>query len=724
MLAVLLAAVSAVGVSRMALDAKYYDQLAREAAESGLIKAQACLRQNNYVPQWTAAAPLRPNTNCAGATVSGASAYVHNNSRTQTTFEVPAPELLANGVQRIVANGTANRIRLSNASVWRTYRAETFAMVSAQVTFNSVTFGYTGEAGAFFGTIDPVGNVTALGYNGHGQLGNGSTNNTLSPQRFNLPADTRVTGLYSNFLSAGYAMFAITSDGRVYGAGSNSHGQLGNGSTATMHTTPVQFTLPNGVRGRYVGLLREVTYVIGSDNNIYAAGACAGGQLGSNYTISGCSNRSTYVRVALPAVNASDPNTIPVAENDWIQSTNLATDRTNAYIRMQGGRVYGWGTNEYGQLGNNTRNASSVPVKIGTWGDSGRPQAKQLAYDGQTLYVLDTNGEVHATGRNNNGKLGGAMAPMGSSTGFCLDNPGNSTASGTRIRIYTCNNSTAQKLEWTHDGSIKFRPNATTELCVDNANNSNVNGNPIRTYTCNGTPAQKWQYRDDGSIYHPATGRCLDNPGNSASSGTEIQLHVCNGTPAQQWNFQDLLTPSKVPIPASSGKVVRITTDQWATLFLTEDGKVWGAGANDRGQLGNGRTATTSPTLTEFIIPAGRKAVDFYTTKAGVIGSNHANTYVILDDGSVWGAGANTYGQLGIGVTTTTEATPRKMNLPPGVRAQSVQSGLGTTVILTDEGRIYTVGNNSHGQLGDGTTTNSSVPRANEYTNIIPTTYY
>jgi len=64
------------------------------------------------------------------------------------------------------------------------------------------------------------------------------------------------------------------------------------------------------------------------------------------------------------------------------------------------------------------------------------------------------------------------------------------------------------------------------------------------------------------------------------------------------------------------------------------------------------------------------------------------------------------------------------MNLPAGVRAQTVQNGLGTTVVLTDEGRIFTVGNNANGQLGDGTTNNSSTPLARQYANTRPIVLY
>jgi alpha-tubulin suppressor-like RCC1 family protein len=58
------------------------------------------------------------------------------------------------------------------------------------------------------------------------------------------------------------------------------------------------------------------------------------------------------------------------------------------------------------------------------------------------------------------------------------------------------------------------------------------------------------------------------------------------------------------------------------------------------------------------------------------------------------------------------------------VKAKDVVSGYGTTVVLTEDGKVYTVGNNGNGQLGDGTTTNSSTPKANRYTNVLPVTSF
>src|SRR5688500_8227875 len=78
LLTVLVTAVTAVGSITTSLATQYYNQLAREAAESGLANAQACLRANNYTPTWTDAAPLKPDTDCNGSTIGSLSKWVIN----------------------------------------------------------------------------------------------------------------------------------------------------------------------------------------------------------------------------------------------------------------------------------------------------------------------------------------------------------------------------------------------------------------------------------------------------------------------------------------------------------------------------------------------------------------------------------------------------------------------------------------------------------------------
>ena len=656
---VLGAALSVASSNTSALRSLYYNKLAQEAGESGLAMAEACLAQNNYQAQWTDATPLRPNTSCGGgaACADDASCYVVDNDNIRSTYSVGLPTTDSNGFQRVVVN--ANVATINSVGVARTVSSQALVgTFGAQVSFQKVTFGYVGNTGAFFGVIDASGQIRTVGYNGDGQLGNGTTVDTLTPSSFSLPLGKRAVGLYTSFLSVGRTMIAITADGDAYGAGLNSSGQLGIGTTSTSQSTPVRFMLPGSVKALYAGTLSGSTFVIGDDYNIYAAGACTNGQLGTG---SSCTTTSTPVRVALPTVNASDANTLPVTASEWTQSTNMAADRNNVYVRMQGGRVYGWGTNNQGQLVNGTTTDSSTPIQIGTFGNSGQTKATQVAFDGDNVYILDSNGDVYAGGYNIYGSLAGAPAPMKSSTGFCIDNPNNDTAAGNQIRIWNCNNSTGQRIEWYTDGTIRFHPNSSTTLCIDNSGSKTTNGNPIQTWGCNGSGAQQWRLLDDGSLYNPASGKCIDNPNNSSTSGTKLQLYTCNSSAAQAWGFDQLVVLSKVPIPSSAGSVTRITTDQWSVLFLTSSGQVWGAGANNSGQLGNGSTNVSNPMLTQYILPAGRTATDVYTTRYSTY---TANTFVVLDDGSVYGSGTNNYGQLGSGVTSALEATPQKMSLP------------------------------------------------------------
>ena len=173
-----------------------------------------------------------------------------------------------------------------------------------------------------------------------------------------------------------------------------------------------------------------------------------------------------------------------------------------------------------------------------------------------------------------------------------------------------------------------------------------------------------------------------------------------------------------MPVPPGAPKITKISTDFSSVYLLDENGNVWASGANGSGQQGTGTLDVFNPALEKVSLPAGLQAVDVYNAEAVASGySVYNNTYFIMSDGSVYGTGANTYGQLGNGTTASSVTIPVKMQLPAGVVASSVQAGFGTAIILTTKGQIYTVGNNSNGQLGDGTTTNSSIPKVNTYTN-------
>ena len=155
----------------------------------------------------------------------------------------------------------------------------------------------------------------------------------------------------------------------------------------------------------------------------------------------------------------------------------------------------------------------------------------------------------------------------------------------------------------------------------------------------------------------------------------------------------------------------RAGTPYGHTCALTAVGAVECWGSNDVGQLGDGTAADRlSPTNT----------VGLPTIASISVGGEHACA-VAAGTGGVKCWGWNPYGQLGDGTsagpqTCNAGGTPYSCSTTPvdvmGLTsgAAAVAAGVFHTCALTVSGGVKCWGNDDHGQLGDGTTTNSSVP--------------
>jgi GH25 family lysozyme M1 (1,4-beta-N-acetylmuramidase) len=112
--------------------------------------------------------------------------------------------------------------------------------------------------------------------------------------------------------------------------------------------------------------------------------------------------------------------------------------------------------------------------------------------------------------------------------GKCLDDNGNMTANGTKVVIWTCNGSTAQKWTVVQDDTLRIHGKC---LRVKSA----TSGTLADLYTCNGSTAQRWQLQTGGELVNPRSGLCLTDPGSSTTNGKQLTISSCPGTSNQKW---------------------------------------------------------------------------------------------------------------------------------------------------------------------------------------------
>jgi len=107
------------------------------------------------------------------------------------------------------------------------------------------------RAGAFHSlALTSDGQVLAWGTNSSGELGNGTHGSTSNshPVSVAVPAGTTVTAI----TAGSFHSLALTSDGHVLSWGFNGAGELGDGST-TSSDVPVQVTIPGNLKATAVG---------------------------------------------------------------------------------------------------------------------------------------------------------------------------------------------------------------------------------------------------------------------------------------------------------------------------------------------------------------------------------------------------------------------------------------------------------------------------------------
>src|SRR5450756_149320 len=228
------------------------------------------------------------------------------------------------------------------------------------------------------GSTGSPGSAWAWGYNGYGQLGNGTTTNSSTPVA--VTNGTSVTAI----AGGGNHSLALTSTGQVLAWGDNAYGELGNASI-TNSTTPVAVSLPSGTTVTAIAAGYNHSLALTSSGQVLAWGYNGDGELGNGTTTSS----SIPVAVSLPSGTTV---------------TAIAGGGQHSLALTSTGQVLAWGYNGDGELGtgNGTTN-SSIPVAVSL--PSGTT-VTAIAGGGRHSLALTSTGQVLAWGYNGYGGLG------------------------------------------------------------------------------------------------------------------------------------------------------------------------------------------------------------------------------------------------------------------------------------------------------------------------------
>jgi len=500
------------------------------------------------------------------------------------------------------------------------------------------------------GAIKTDGTIWCWGDNTYGQLLDNTTIHKSSPIQI------IATGTLWYYISVGADTIAAISGeivptptptpitlggGTLWLWGLNSDGQLGD-NTVSKKSSPVQ-TIANG--SNWINLSKGFSYrtsaVIKSDGTLWLWGDndYTQGLLGDNTTID----------------KSSPVQTITYGTN-WKE---ISCGHTNAVAIKNDGTLWNWGSNQVGQLGDNTSVHKSSPVQT----IAGGTNWKQASAGGGQTAAIKNDGTLWLWGYNFFGQLGDRTSV------FSRSSPVQTIAYGTDWKQVFCGNYHTAAIK--NDGTLwTFGYNNYGQLGDNTTTNKS---SPIQTIAGGNT----WKYvcagysntlaiKKDGTLWswgYNVDGQLGDNTVNAKSSPVQT---ISYGT-----NWQKV----------SAGV---------ATAAIKTDGTLWTWGKNIDGALGdNTTTKKSSPVQT---IAGGNNWIDVLATES---------VYGIIENqisGNLWSWGYNYGGSLGDNTTTIRSSPVQVYSNANNWTQISYRSGIKT------DGTLWVWGSNAYGDIGDNTT--------------------
>jgi len=257
------------------------------------------------------------------------------------------------------------------------------------VTATAVSAGTT-----FSLAIGSDDNLYAWGDNTFGELGDGTTTQHNSPEVITLASGVKPTAISAGELDG----MAIGSDGNLYDWGSNTatingtlatFGELGDGTT-TNHDSPEVITLGTGVKPAAISAGTAHSLAIGFDGKLYAWGYNGDGSLGDGAT----TDQHSPEAITLPA---------------GVKPTAISAGTDSSLAIGSDGKLYAWGDNTFGELGDGTTTQHDSPEVITLAADVKPTAVSAAGFDGM---AIGSDGNLYAWG-SNTATINGTLATFG-----------------------------------------------------------------------------------------------------------------------------------------------------------------------------------------------------------------------------------------------------------------------------------------------------------------------
>jgi alpha-tubulin suppressor-like RCC1 family protein len=520
---------------------------------------------------------------------------------------------------------------------------------------------------------------------GAADLGDGTSNAS------SVPVD--VVGLGSG-VAAITPGCALTTGGAVKCWGDNTFGQLGTGNTSTSITPVTVSGLGSGVAAISSGNAHTCALLTGG--TVKCWGYNAYGALGDG---------TTTTRLAPVDVVGLGSDVIEVSTEG---------DHTCAITTGDGTQC--WGRNDYGQLGDGTRIDRHTPVAVVALSSG----IASISAGGFHTCALTTGGGVLCWGRNEWGAVGdgttdGASEPVGVAG---LDSGVLSVvAGGDATCALTVDSS---MLCWGYGGEgelgVGTANNVVTPVDVDGMSSgvaSIANGYHHSCAIADGGELMCWGDNESGQVGDGTTlerDRPVEVIASAVVAVTAGYDHTCalstggavscwgNDTNGQLGDGGTSDRHSPIGVSGLGSGVVAISAGAYHTCALTTTGVVKCWGRNHEGQIGDGTETDAYVPVTVAGLGAGVQSVD--------AGAEHTCAVTASGAAKCWGD--NDGGDLGDGTGVRRHSPVGVVGLGSGVAA--ISGGASYTCAVTTGGALKCWGDNGSGQLGDGTTTPVSTP--------------